>query len=250
MYLPSNSSMNIFPDNTVSHFRVKLRRPLELSGEFEVALVEISYPTLWENVDNKHCRLAINTDGQSWREIGVTPGYYVDSQTFIRSLERQFADNMDLGETRIIHYDHRQRRLTFDIPGNTSIQLYDGIAHILGYPSARKLDGPRRHFPPGTVDVNHGVYNLYIYTDIVTPQLVGDTETTLLSTVSFDTYRLDDRPEVRTKVFQTPHYVPVNRPSTDTILIDIRDSSGERIPFLLGKVIIKLHFRQKRPAFV
>lgn len=241
--------MKIFPDNVVSHFRVKLRRPLDLQGEYEVALAEITYPTLWENVDSKHSRLAVNTDGESWREIGVTPGYYADNLTLIQMMETMLKDVISDSGT-IIHYDHRQRRVSLNIPENTSIQLYDGIAHIFGYPSAIKLDGARLYHPPGTMDVNHGLYNLFIYCDVVSPQLVGDTETPLLSTVSFDAYRAEERPEVTTRIFQTPHYVPVNRPSTDTILIDIRDSTGERIPFLVGKVIIKLHFRQRRPAFV
>ena len=240
--------MELFTDNTVSRFLVKLRRALQLTGQWEVALAEISYPTLWENVDSKHCRLAINTDGKSWREFGVTPGYYTDNLTFIRTLEREIGEIT--GGQRILHYDERQRRVTMDLPANTSIQLYDGIAHILGYPSAIKLDGPKRYYPPGSVDVNHGVYNLYVYADIVTPQLVGDAEVPLLSTVSFDAFRLNERPEVSTKVFQKLHYIPVNRPFSDTILIDIKDSTGEAIPFLVGKIIVKLHFRQRRPAFV
>lgn len=244
--------MDIFPDNAVSNFRVRLRRPLDLQGEFEVALVEVSYPTLWENVDSTHARLAVGSiDDQSWswRETGVTPGYYADNLTFVRTLERSLQ-NVIPGGARVIHYDHRQRRINIQVPAGVGIQLYDGIAHILGYPSATKLIGPGLYNPPGTIDVNHGVYNLFVYSDLVSPQIVGDTETSLLATVSFDAYRLEERPEVTTKIFQTPHYVPVNRPSTDTILIDIRDSTGERIPFLVGKTIAKIHFRQKRPAYV
>ena len=42
--LPSNSSMEYFPDNTLANFKVKLARPLILEGQYEVGLVEIIYP--------------------------------------------------------------------------------------------------------------------------------------------------------------------------------------------------------------
>ena len=49
--LPSNSSMNYFPDNTLANFRVKLGKPLKFTTNFEVALVEIIYPHLHLSVE-------------------------------------------------------------------------------------------------------------------------------------------------------------------------------------------------------
>ena len=42
--LPSNSSLEYFPNNTLANFNVRLGKPLILDGAFEVALVEIIYP--------------------------------------------------------------------------------------------------------------------------------------------------------------------------------------------------------------
>ena len=42
--VPSNSSMEYFPDNTLASFRVKLGKPLILQGQYDVALTEIIYP--------------------------------------------------------------------------------------------------------------------------------------------------------------------------------------------------------------
>ena len=41
--LPSNSSNNIFPDNTHANYKVKLARPLMLTEDYEVALVEVFF---------------------------------------------------------------------------------------------------------------------------------------------------------------------------------------------------------------
>jgi len=43
--LPSDSSPNFFPNNTIASFRTKLAIPIELEPDkWKVGLVEISYP--------------------------------------------------------------------------------------------------------------------------------------------------------------------------------------------------------------
>ena len=49
--LPSNSSMDIYPDNKISNFKVHLANPLKLdSTKWEVGLSEIQFPHLWYNM--------------------------------------------------------------------------------------------------------------------------------------------------------------------------------------------------------
>ena len=46
--LPSNSSLEYFPNNTLNNFTTKLHSALRLDGEYEVGLVELSYPQNWK----------------------------------------------------------------------------------------------------------------------------------------------------------------------------------------------------------
>ena len=50
LMLPSDASMNVFPNNTLSSYITRLPRPIELPGRWEVGLVEIQYPHTWFNV--------------------------------------------------------------------------------------------------------------------------------------------------------------------------------------------------------
>ena len=45
--------------------------------------------------------------------------------------------------------------------------------------------------------------------------------------------------------FTKLEYKPVSTSLVNTIKIDIRDDTGKHIPFNNGRVIVKLHFRQK-----
>src|SRR5687767_10937588 len=57
--LPSNASTDIFPNNTQSHFRVRLRHPLQLYGSWEVGVAEIHMPLNWFNVDEDNDSLEL-----------------------------------------------------------------------------------------------------------------------------------------------------------------------------------------------
>ena len=48
LHLPSNSSLDKFPHNTLTEYQVCLPQH-NLTGEWEVALTEIHYPLSWNN---------------------------------------------------------------------------------------------------------------------------------------------------------------------------------------------------------
>ena len=45
--LPSNASLNEFPNNKTTSYRVKLPQSIDLEGVWEVGLYSISYPNTW-----------------------------------------------------------------------------------------------------------------------------------------------------------------------------------------------------------
>jgi hypothetical protein len=89
-------------------------------------------------------------------------------------------------------------------------------------------------------DLN-SIDSLYIYTDIVEYQIVGDENAPLLQVVS----TTGTRDTVIDKIYDTPQYVPLLRNNIERIDIDIRSDLGKNIQFTSGRVVIKLHFRRK-----
>jgi len=53
--LPSNSSTECYPDNTVARYTAKLADKIEIEGDWEVGLAEISIPAVVENVLHGRC---------------------------------------------------------------------------------------------------------------------------------------------------------------------------------------------------
>ena len=50
--LPSDACETVYPDNKISNFKVDLEPPIDLSSgdSWEVAMLDINYPTRWNNV--------------------------------------------------------------------------------------------------------------------------------------------------------------------------------------------------------
>jgi len=80
-----------------------------------------------------------------------------------------------------------------------------------------------------------------VYTDIIEPRVVGDTLAPLLRLVPRGTYGEDS-----VETFKNIEYIPLRTKYFSTIEIDIRDDTGRPIPFERGKVVVTLHFRQRR----
>ena len=97
--LPSNSSMQYFPDNKTSNFVTKLPRTLQLDGEWEVGLDEIVYPHIWYNIFEEKNSVEIYTPDNLYLvfktvEYSIQPGYYEKVQDVIDALYKAGLNNL------------------------------------------------------------------------------------------------------------------------------------------------------------
>ena len=91
----------------------------------------------------------------------------------------------------------------------------------------------------------HGSKTIYVYCDIVEPQIVGDTNAKLIRSVPVEGKMGD----VITKTLTNIQYVPVQTKSFEDIEIILRDDTGKPVPFERGNVLVTLHFRQKSSPY-
>lgn len=81
---------------------------------------------------------------------------------------------------------------------------------------------------------------IFLYSDISSPVLVGDTSARLLRVLS---------PNILSGhyLFSSPYYVPVERCNISAITLSFNTKSGQRYPFPSGEFpsIVVLHFRKK-----
>ncbi len=90
-------------------------------------------------------------------------------------------------------------------------------------------------------DLKASLFNIYIYSNIVRDQIVGNQLVPLLRTISLE----GKEGEYVHKIFDSLHYLDLSSDFFQHIEIKLANDLGELIRFQTGKVIVKLHFRKK-----
>ena len=242
--LPSTSSSKYFPDNKLSTFTTRLHIPIRLTGDWEVALVEISYPRTWYNVAGDTCKVYYRRgDDEQMKSVKIPAGYYETAEEILYELRKTLPPSIMAD----VHFYIKSlsRKFVINCGNGASIKFNETLARMLGFEESKLI----RKDTYGTfpVDIHRGFYTFYAYSDIVSSQYVGDTMAPLLRTVEVDHSSVGG---MACKSYTSPHYVPVKLRDIETIRIDLRLDSGQLMPFESGQVICKVHFRLKKSPYL
>ena len=94
---------------------------------------------------------------------------------------------------------------------------------------------------PSIIAANELVDHFYVYSNICKPRLVGDTQSPLLCVI---TTHIAKKDQLQSKIYDSPHYVPIFRHIVNNINIYIRTCTGNDVSFVRnGSIVITLHFR-------
>ncbi len=250
--IPSNTSKQYFSDNTQSHFKIYLPKELYFSTQYEVALLEISYPNNFYNFIDQYIKVDYKRSGRKYSiPIDIPDGYYPTDEIMSTHLNDAIDNNTMLHSNikeKIDFSDRDPRNKTrFYIKENTNeikITVSEKIAKFLGFEmedneNSYILDGTVRSNYPS--DVFRGLHSMYIYSNIIERQIVGDSLVPLLRVCTINN---DDYGNQISCTFNHLRYIPLSLNNIRIIEIDIRNEYGERLPFTSGHVIISLHFRK------
>ena len=251
--LPSNSSTDVYPDNTLANFKTKLPNRIELDGRWEVGLVEMQYPHTWYNLREGEGEMTIvdsAVDGpirEIRAPIRISPGYYHTIEDLLKRMELDIARSLNMNKTerpvRFLYDEIRRKVIAKVTPifniGDYTISLRSSLQRILGFESpVLRVGTTEAEFP---VDMDP-LHSLYIYCDLIEPRVVGDRMAKLLRVVPVEGRSGD----MVTRIYENVHYNPLQRKSFETVEIDIRDSLGVKAPFERGTLNVTLHFRRRR----
>src|ERR1700678_578508 len=92
--LPSNSSFKFFPNNTLANFRVMLARPLLLTGNYEVALVEMYFSRAWSNVVGDEASVIFQQNNQEPFTVILDEGYYAEAESLMNEYNNKLKTYM------------------------------------------------------------------------------------------------------------------------------------------------------------
>ena len=246
--LPSDSSMQYYPDNTIAHYVTKLPERIHLDGDYEIGLAEIIYPHSWYNIDNYDDKywFALTLVGTMSAKQYLPSGYYNSPDEFVTDLTEQakkaFDNQVKFGAQFL--YDGKTNKIVMQLQSRHNVDgvtLSPALKRFLGFYGDWTVAKEPYRIADRTFDLNAGLALMYVYCDIAAYTIVGDTKAPLLR-VCHVTGKHGENVRV---TYDHPHYVPLSRRDFDTIEININTELGQPVPFEFGKSVVTLHLRRR-----
>lgn len=233
IHLQSDASFSQFPENTISNFKNFLSVPVSINPEdFEVALVECSY-TYSECFINKG-ELLFEAITTNHKKIKATATDDIRSLSdFIYQLNNWPKLLMCKIEKEKLRYTIYAKNVSFS--NKVTVKLGLEESDYIGNSISPEYRGKNRVFLPS------GQTKLFVYSDIIKPQRVGDSFAPLLRMVPFK------GEDLKTTVHELQHlqYLSIAKADFEYIHVYIKTETGEAPPYEAGTFSVTLHFQRK-----
>ena len=253
--LVSNASRELFPDNTFSSFTNFLPEQVNLEGQWEVAISETSYPSMFQNITEGKFKFSDEKLSKYTSTYSIKPGLYTSITTIVEAMNTLIQERNNHNETCIsVKVSRRSQKVVILLTDSSGLAFCStDLGHIFGNNVGNELGllmigkGPHEtHFAYDIVRI----HSMMIYNDLVEYSIVGDTKAPLLRCFPFIS-KLKGGDIITTgqymnyQTFRNLQFRPLLKTSCHTIHIDLRDTSGEKIPCVsVGITRIVFMFRK------
>ena len=185
-----------------------------LEGQWEVAISEISYPSMYQNITEGKFKVFDKKLSKSTATYNLEPGLYTSITVIVEAMNTLIQERNNHNETcKAVKVFRRRQKVVTMIAIDSSALAYcsTDLGHIFGnnvgshFGVPMKRKGP--HEPQFAYDIAR-IHFLMFYSDLVECNIVGDTKAPLI------------------------RRVPLPKNSFHSLHIGLRDTSGEKIPFV------------------
>ena len=254
--LVSNASAQLFPDNTQSSFTNFLPEQLNLEGQWEVAISEISYPSMYQNVTEGRFMFFDKNFSKSPEFYHLEPGLYPSIPDIVETLNTLIQERHNHSENCItVKVSRRMQKVEIYVANEVSgLAFYStDLGHIFGSNVGNELGvmlrGKGHQKPELPYDIVR-IHSLMIYTDLIKYNIVGDTKAPMLRCFPFIS-KLKSGDIITTGLYMNCQtlsnlqFRPLLKNSFHGIHNDLRNTSGKRQPFIsVGITRLVLMFRK------
>ena len=189
--LVSNASSQLFPNNTLSSFTNFLPEQVNLDGQWEVAISEISYASMYQNVKEGKFMFYDEKLSKTTQVYYLEPGLYSFITDIVEAMNSLIQERNNHRDTCITIKVSRvtQKVKVYLENEESSLAIFStDLGHIFGgdvrNDSGIHLSGKGLHQSTFAYNIVL-IQSLMIYTDIVEYNIVGDTKAPLLRCFPF-----------------------------------------------------------------
>ena len=184
--LVSNASGELFPHNTLSSFTNFLPEQVNLEGQWEVAISEISYLSMYQNITEGYFKFFDEKLSKSTYTYNLEPGLCISITDIVEAMNTLIQERNNHKETCItVKVSRRSQKVVFILANDTSGLAFcsTDLGHIFGNNVGNEfgvlIKGKGPHEPEFAYDIVR-IHWLVIYSGLVDYSIVGDTKAPLL----------------------------------------------------------------------
>ena len=213
-------------------------------GNFEVALTELTYVCSIKLLTGTNDDNLIEFSGDQGGYIELPLMHYSNINQLIAAINEKFQKhNLECS----FHFWELKQRVSLQVPHGCNLTISAKLSDILGFDGLFEFNGPDpdyaqpiSFFGKFRPDVLGGRYHMFVYCDIIEPQIVGSSLVPLLRMVNLS----GQEGEAVTQSFVNPSFLPISRREFDVISIILCDEFGEELPIDKGQVTLTLQVRK------
>ena len=277
LYSSDLNSLNYYPNNVLSDFRIQLPQRHQLEGEWEIALLQAQIPFSWVDERSAHLWVKYNVIFYIEKPKKSNPEEFdvytktAPFLTFIVHIDKRSINDLTSvlnSQTSVIQFERSNTttHIQFTINNDKileqhvynwavdaqvfSVELSEQLADIFGFKTKKFLfdsDDPEPCIAELPPFLPFYISAFAVHCDLAESQLVNNSYAPLLRIIETD--RKEDQ-KMQTSIFQTPIYVPMRETHFNSIRIQILDLDGERIRFEGGTVILCIDIRPKGKQYI
>lgn len=252
--LVSNASMQVFPTNTMARFTTLLPQKIELTGEWEVAVLEVSWPAKVKNITNASFTLSRfdnNTPSRPMHNQTIPEGYYPTIDTLVEKLLKTvYQKNENFPVSWKIDPVSEKLKMVFtgQKPEDQFIMLFksEDLSNTLGIRDTICCTLGNNRAVEGTypVDIQGGRHTIFLYCDLIQNEILGDVQTALLRVIPL---HQTDSAATCYRSFNKLQWKRLSKTNFQSVTISLCDESGQPMPFVsIGRTNLTLAFRQRK----
>ena len=133
--LVSNASGELFPDHTLSSFTNFLREQVNLEGQWEVAISETSYPSMYQKITEGKFKFYDKKLSKSTSTYSIEPGLYTSITDIVEATNTLIQEKNNHNETCIaVKVSRRTQKVVIMLRNYSSGLAFcsTDLSHIFG----------------------------------------------------------------------------------------------------------------------
>ena len=216
-----------------AEFTTKLVKPLVLSKDWEVAITEInlsSNPINFTSKESFSCD-CLSDDGQRISEIFHFEEEIITSGDDLISRIKSLGSKSKVfpRTVRDLRWNSRSQKAELELSENSQMKFSPKLAAVLSFDESLEQSAVLETFESKyCVDTRLHFWNLFVYSSIISPYIVGENLLPVIQTILFG--KLTKTRNI-TKIFKPPIFLQLSNVFLPKIDIKICDELGQVLKF-------------------